>query len=164
MAEDREDEVNGIKPFVFQRVQYSERKALAEPLFSVGTRPFGAISTKKTASADSSAWRARRSGFEQFRDVKRQDPEALNAMIDDQLLSPLPPDVKLLSLIQWLDPDLPPLYRGQSLDTGNLAALAERVAVENDPDPRFARLVGNCAPTISCPGWPGCVAAAVSSR
>ena len=69
---------------------------------------------------------------------------ALNAMIDDQLLSPsLPPDVKLLILVQWLDPDLPPVYRGQTLDPASLAAVAERAAVEQDPEPWLVRLVAD---------------------
>ena len=120
VAEDREAEVNGIKPFVFQRVQYSERKALARAFIQAwdeAVRRYFVV--MKTASADSSSWRALQEWLEQFRDVEGQDPEVLYAMIDDQLLSPsLPPDVKLLSLIQWLDPDLPPMYRGQPLDTG----------------------------------------------
>ena len=145
VAEDREAEVSGIKPFVFQQRQYRERKALARAFIrawdEAARRYFVVMGT---AAAASSSWRELQEWLEQFRNAEGEDPEALNAMIDDQLLSPsLPPDVKLLILVQWLDPDLPPVYRGQPLDPGKLAALAERVAVDHDPDPRLVRLVAD---------------------
>ena len=145
VAEDREAEVSGVRPFVFQQKQYRDRKALAGAFvraWDEAARRYFVV--MGTAAAASSSWRELQEWLEQFRGVEGEDPEALNAMIDDQLLSPsLPPDVKLLILVQWLDPDLPPVYRGQSLDPANLAAVAERAAVDHDPEPWLVRLVAD---------------------
>ena len=145
VAEDREAEVSGVRPFVFQQKQYRDRKALAGAFvraWDEAARRYFVV--MGTAAAASSSWRELQEWLEQFRGVEGEDPEALNAMIDDQLLSPsLPPDVKLLILVQWLDSDLPPVYRGQSLDPASLAAVAERAAVDHDPEPWLVRLVAD---------------------
>ena len=145
VAEEQAADTSGIKPFPFQKVQYRERRALARAFIrswdEAARRYFVAMGT---ASAASSSWRALQEWLEQFSGTEGQDPEGLYALIDDQLLSPsLPPDVKLLTLIQWLDPDLPPVYRGQSLDQQNLAAVAERVSVDHEPAAELTRIVGD---------------------
>jgi eukaryotic-like serine/threonine-protein kinase len=143
VAEESVAESGGIKAFVFERVQYRERKALARAFVrswnEAARRFFVAMGT---ASATSSSWRALQEWLEQFVDAEADDVEGLYQMIDDQLLSPTKaPDVKLLTLIQWLDPSLTPVYRGQSLDRENLAALAERMAIDPAPDAEFKRIV-----------------------
>jgi hypothetical protein len=138
-------EADGIRPFTFQQVQYRDRKALARAFArswdEAARRYFVAMGT---AAAASSSWRELQAWLEQFREAEGQDPEGLNAMIDNQLLpSSIPPDVKLLTLIQWLDPGLPPVYRGQPLDQQNLAAMAEHAAVDHEPAAGFTRIVGD---------------------
>ena len=106
VAEESDADLSGIKPFVFEKVQYRERKALARAFArswnEAARRYFVAMGTAASAS---SSWRALQEWLEQFASAET-DPESLYQMIDDQLLSPVkPPDVKLLTLIQWLDPD-----------------------------------------------------------
>jgi tRNA A-37 threonylcarbamoyl transferase component Bud32 len=147
VSEDREAEAGGIRAFLFQGAKYYERKPLAAALVAAWDeavrRYFVAMGTGASAS---SSWHELQAWIEQFRDADGQDPEALNAMIDEQLRSTsLRPDVKLLILVQWLDPDFPAVYRGLPADPGNLAAIAERVAVEIEPDPAFTRIVADLA-------------------
>ena len=143
---------------------YRERKALAkafarswEQAAQALLRRHGHRLVRVDRVADLQEW------LEQFRDAEADDVEGLYELIDDVLLSPSnAPDVKLLALIQWLDPNFPPVYRGQSLTTENLTAIAERVAFDQDPGAELGRLVSDVHRSISCPGWPGCAAAPVS--
>ena len=141
VADESDADLGGIKPFVFEKVQYRERKALARAFArswnEAARRYFVAMGT---ALAGSSSWRALQEWLEQFAGAET-DPESLYQMIDGQLLSDRPPDVKLLTLIQWLDPNLPPMYRGRPLDPENLAAVAEHVAMSDDPDAESRRIV-----------------------
>lgn len=145
VAEDLSAEAGAIKPFIFEKVPYRERKALAKAFArsweQAARRYFVAMGTSSSAST---AWRSLQEWLEQFRDAEADDVEGLYELIDDQLLSPShPPDVKLLILIQWLDPNVPAVYRGQSLTPQNLAAIASRVAFDQDPTAELGRLVGD---------------------
>ncbi len=145
VAEEAAAEADGIRPFTFQQVQYRERKALARAFvrsWDEAARRYFVV--MGTASDASSSWRELQAWLEQFREAEGQDPEGLNAMIDYKLLpSSIPPDVRLLTLIQWLDPGLPPVYRGRPLDQQNLAAMAEHAAVDHEPDAEFTRIIGD---------------------
>jgi serine/threonine protein kinase len=145
VAEESAAEDGGIKPFMFEKVPYRERKALAKAFAKsweqAARRYFVAMGTASSASI---AWQTLREWLEQFRDAQADDVEGLYELIDDVLVSPSnPPDLKLLALIQWLDPDLPPVYRGQSLTPEMLSAIAERVAFDKDPGAELGRLVGD---------------------
>ncbi|WP_227022955.1 protein kinase domain-containing protein [Actinomadura rubrobrunea] len=63
-------------------------------------------------------------------------------LIDGPLSSKLPPDVKLLHLVRWLDPSLPPHYRGRRVAAGDLAGLAALADDAAHPDHRTACLLG----------------------
>ena len=142
VAEESDADLSGIKPFVFEKVQYRERKALARAFarsWNAAARRF--FVAMGTAASASSSWRALQEWLEQFANAET-DPENLYQMIDEQLLSPTkPPDVKLLTLIQWLDPTLPAVYRGRPLDPENLVAVAEHAALSDDPDAEAGRIV-----------------------
>ncbi|TYB46579.1 serine/threonine-protein kinase [Actinomadura chibensis] len=63
-------------------------------------------------------------------------------LLDERLGSPLPPDVKLLHLVRWLDPELPPHYLGRRLTAGDLPNLAVLAADRRHPDHRLACRIG----------------------
>ncbi|MGH3391761.1 MAG: protein kinase domain-containing protein [Actinomadura sp.] len=86
--------------------------------------------------ADGEAWRSLRDWLGTFDDDSRIE------LIDAFLSGPLPPDVKLLRLVRWLDPALPPHYLGRRLTADDLPGLA---ALAGDPahaDHRTANAVG----------------------
>ncbi|MBC6457495.1 serine/threonine-protein kinase [Actinomadura sp. HBU206391] len=63
-------------------------------------------------------------------------------LIDAHLTEALPPDVKLLHLVRWLDPSLPPHFLGRRVTAEDLPRLA---ALANDPthaDHRVACVIG----------------------
>ncbi|TMQ94038.1 serine/threonine protein kinase [Actinomadura soli] len=63
-------------------------------------------------------------------------------LVDGHLTTRLPPDVKLLHLVRWLDPELPPHYLGRRMtadDLPNLAVLAED---RRHPDHHLACRIG----------------------
>ncbi|MGI8330690.1 protein kinase domain-containing protein [Actinomadura scrupuli] len=63
-------------------------------------------------------------------------------LIDRYLSGPLPPDVKLLHLIRWLDPGLPPHYLGRRMTSADLPGLAALSTDPGHPDHRTACLLG----------------------
>ncbi|TYK49253.1 protein kinase domain-containing protein [Actinomadura decatromicini] len=63
-------------------------------------------------------------------------------LLDERLVSPLPPDVKLLHLVRWLDPELPPHYLGRRLAVEDLPNLAVLAADRRHPDHRLACRIG----------------------
>ncbi|MCW2903353.1 MAG: serine/threonine protein kinase [Streptosporangiaceae bacterium] len=72
----------------------------------------------------SEAWRSLRDWLGGHEDDSRI------ALVDTHLTAALPPDVKLLHLVRWLDPGLPPHYLGHRITTEDLAGL---VALASDP-------------------------------
>jgi hypothetical protein len=119
-----------IAPFVFDRTAYRDRKALARAMVrswdTAARRYFAAMGT---GGNPSEAWRALRTWLRQFNDPTVDDIEALQDLIDRQLSPPeLPPDVKLLALLRWLDPTLPAVYRGLPMSRDDLWAVAQRAA------------------------------------
>ncbi|MCW2945560.1 MAG: serine/threonine protein kinase [Actinoallomurus sp.] len=79
--------------------------------------------TMFTPVGPSEAWQALRGWLNGFDD----DPEGRIRLIDESLTGDHPPDVKLLSLLRWLDPTLPPHYLGLRLLPADLPALAAAV-------------------------------------
>jgi eukaryotic-like serine/threonine-protein kinase len=145
VAADEPAESGAVKPFLFERVPYRERKALAKAFArsweQAARRYFVAMGAE---SSRSSAWKTLREWLEQFGDAEADDVESLYELIDDQLLSDRnSPDLKLLALIRWLDPNLPPVYRGEWLTRENLTAIAGSVALGNDPPAYLTRLIGD---------------------
>ncbi|MBG6087206.1 serine/threonine-protein kinase [Actinomadura viridis] len=63
-------------------------------------------------------------------------------LIDRYLTTDLPPDVKLLHLVRWLDPALPPHYLGRRVAVDDLAGLAALAGDPAHPDHRIACRIG----------------------
>ncbi|SEG43721.1 Protein kinase domain-containing protein [Thermomonospora echinospora] len=82
------------------------------------------------------AWRALRDWLAGFPDDGRIE------LIDGYLTTALPPDVKVLHLVRWLDPALPPHYLGRRVGAGDLPGLAALAGDPGHPDHRTACLIG----------------------
>ncbi|WP_019629506.1 serine/threonine-protein kinase [Actinomadura atramentaria] len=82
------------------------------------------------------AWRALRGWLTELPD------DGHIALIDRYLTADLSPDVKLLHLVQWLDPDLPPYFLGRRLTSADLPGLAALAADPARPDHRTACRIG----------------------
>jgi hypothetical protein len=63
-------------------------------------------------------------------------------LVDDHLTGPRPPDVKVLYLVRWLDPALPPHYLGRRVTADDLPGLAALANEAPHPDHRTACLIG----------------------
>lgn len=77
-----------------------------------------------TARDPGEGWRLLRTWMEQF----DEDVEERIRLIDQVLTSDIPPDVRMVHLLRWLDPSMPPTYRNRSLLPEHIANL---VAEEN---------------------------------
>ncbi|MFN2495710.1 MAG: hypothetical protein ABR608_07365, partial [Pseudonocardiaceae bacterium] len=82
-------------------------------------------------------WNDLRAWLAQFDDPDRFDVAGRREMVDE-LSEPGPADPKLLRLLAWLDPTLPPTYRGLTVAPKHLVALALAGAEGN---PRCASAV-----------------------
>ncbi|REE96036.1 serine/threonine-protein kinase [Thermomonospora umbrina] len=82
------------------------------------------------------AWRALRDWLAGFPDDDRIE------LIDGRLTTSLPPDVKVLYLVRWLDPTLPPHYLGRRVGVDDLPGLAALAGDPRHPDHRTACLIG----------------------
>jgi eukaryotic-like serine/threonine-protein kinase len=106
---------------------YTNRAELARALvanWESAARYF--FGTMFTPVGPSEAWQALREWLNGLDD----DPEGRIRLIDESLTSDQPPDVKLLFLLRWLDPTLPPHYLGLRMLPGDMPAL---VAAVDDP-------------------------------
>jgi hypothetical protein len=143
VADEPAAEAAGTKPITFQAVAYRDRKALALALgrsWDLAVARY--FKPSETLMGEPSAWREMQAWLEQFRGPDGSGAESLYALIDDQLLSrAVAPDVKLLLLIQWLNPELPPVYRGRAMDRDDLAALAEHMVIASEPEPGLNLLI-----------------------
>lgn len=128
-------ERDGVRPLAFDGARHYDRRSLAQAFLTSwddATRRF--LVGLARGDNPSQAWRNLRNWLEQFDDPSSTDAESLVTLIDDRLLADLKPDVKMLYLVQWLDPEQPPVYRGRSMDCQSLAGLARRAASSDDPD------------------------------
>jgi hypothetical protein len=117
-------------PFAGRR--FTERDELARALvdnWDDATRYFFA------RGEASEAWRALRDWLGGFDDSRIE-------LIDTYLTALLPPDVKLLHLLRWLDPSLPPHYLGRRVTADDLPGLAALANEAPHPDHRTACLIG----------------------
>ncbi len=106
---------------------FTDRGELARALIAdwdAAARYF--FGTMFTPVGPSDAWQALRDWLGGFDD----DPAGRVRLIDEHLTGDRPPAVKLLFLLRWLDPSLPPYLLGLRLLPGDLPALA---AVVDDP-------------------------------
>ncbi|MEU5991580.1 serine/threonine-protein kinase [Spirillospora sp. NPDC047418] len=82
------------------------------------------------------AWRSLREWLADVPDDSRI------GLVDGYLMTRLPPDVKLLHLVRWLDPALPPHLLGRRVTAGDLPGLAALAGDHRHPDHRTAVLIG----------------------
>ena len=82
------------------------------------------------------AWRSLRTWLAEIPDDGRI------GLVDGYLMTALPPDVKLLHLVRWLDPALPPHLLGRRLTAGDLPGLAVLADDRRHEDHRTACLIG----------------------
>jgi hypothetical protein len=82
------------------------------------------------------AWRSLREWLADVPDDSRI------GLIDGYLMTALPPDVKLLHLVRWLDPALPPHFLGRRVTADDLPGLAALAGDHRHPDHRTAVLIG----------------------
>ncbi len=103
---------------------FTDRTELARALvadWAPAARYF--FGTMFTPVGPSEAWQALRGWLNGFDD----DAEGRIRLIDESLTGDHPPDVKLLRLLRWLDPALPPHYLGLRLLPEDLPGLAAAV-------------------------------------
>lgn len=81
----------------------------------------------------SQAWLVLREWLQQFDDAGTPGHDSLIDLLDEQLLKAIPPDVKMIHLLRWLDPALPPTYRGAAVGPHDLAALACAAVTPSHP-------------------------------
>ncbi|MCW3814438.1 protein kinase [Micromonospora sp. DR5-3] len=77
-----------------------------------------------TAAEPGEGWRLLRTWLEQF----DEDVEQRIRLIDQVLTADVPPEVRMVHLLRWLDPAMPPTYRNTSLlpeHVADVAAAAE---------------------------------------
>ncbi|MFA1541286.1 serine/threonine-protein kinase [Actinomadura monticuli] len=82
------------------------------------------------------AWRSLREWLADVPDDSRI------GLVDGYLMTRLPPDVKLLHLVRWLDPTLPPHFLGRRVTAADLPGLAALAGDQRHPDHRTALLIG----------------------
>ncbi|GAA1021074.1 hypothetical protein Aple_058090 [Acrocarpospora pleiomorpha] len=127
VAEDQGPRGDGTRiPLLFLGEHYTARVPLARAMaarWDDAARRF--LVTMGTPEHPSEGWGTLRAWLRQFDDPQTDDVEGRQELIDLRLTSTaLSPDVKLLYLLYWLDPALPPLYRGMAMTRANLLELA----------------------------------------
>ncbi|WP_128643162.1 serine/threonine-protein kinase [Streptomyces sp. SS] len=119
---------DGRRPLAFKGVQYTEKASLAQALAThwdtAARRFFASMGTREHPSE---GWRRLREWLSQFDDAD-DDIETLVELIDDQLTGNETPDVKLLRTLRWLDPTMPPVYRGKRLLPEDLLTLTRQAS------------------------------------
>ncbi|WP_416520565.1 serine/threonine-protein kinase [Streptomyces achromogenes] len=131
----------GLRPLQFNGVKYTERAALARALAAdwetAARRFFVSMGDRHNPSQ---GWRQLRNWLAQFEDPDRDDIEDLVDLIDIHLPGNDAPDAKLLRLLHWLDPTMPPVYRGKRMLPEDLLTVAQHASsTQDDAGRRTAR-------------------------
>ncbi|PSK95458.1 hypothetical protein CLV63_115120 [Murinocardiopsis flavida] len=114
-----------------------ELAATVRANWSTARRRF--VANMGTSGAPSEGWRDLATWLRSFDDPEADDIEGRIELIDRRLTGgTLPPDVKLLYLLRWLDPNGEAVYRGHSVTVERLAEVALRRRLA--PDGADARL------------------------
>jgi serine/threonine protein kinase len=125
----------GLKPVKYAGEQYRDPAQLASAFarsWEDATRRYVAGLSKN--SVPPQAWMSLYTWLQQFDDPDDTRAESLEDLVDGALLSDLPPDVKMLRLLQWLDPQLTPVYRGLLISAETLPVLAARASDSTSTD------------------------------
>lgn len=113
---------NNVRPFLFQCEHYTEPRLLA-----LAMAQNWKVATRLHFARLGEHWNDLRAWLAQFDDPDRFDVAGRREMVDE-LSEPGPADPKLLRLLAWLDPGLPPIYRGFSLAPRHVVAVAMAAA------------------------------------
>lgn len=109
---------SSVRPFLFMSEHYTEPRllglAMAHNWDKAARLHFARLGEH---------WNDLRAWLAQFDDPDRFDVAGRREMVDE-LSDPGPADPKLLRLLAWLDPTLPPNYRGLSLAPRHILAVA----------------------------------------
>ncbi|MGW2928318.1 protein kinase domain-containing protein [Streptomyces fungicidicus] len=117
----------GRRALVFKGGRHTEKAALARALathWEAAARQF--FAAMGSPDNPSEGWRQLREWLTQFDDAEHDDVEGLVRLIDVHLTGRASPDVKLLQLLHWLDPAMPPVYRGKRMLPADLYTLAQQ--------------------------------------
>ncbi|WP_282692088.1 serine/threonine-protein kinase [Streptomyces sp. CC208A] len=129
----------GRRPLEFNGVRHTEKAALARALaadWETAARRFFALMGDPEDPGQ--GWRQLRGWLAQFEDPEHDRLEELADLVDVHLPGGDAPDVKMLRLLHWLDPTMPPVYRGGRMLPEDLLSLAERASATRDDDGRRA--------------------------
>lgn len=132
--QDREPPPSHHRPLEFNGVGYTEPGTLALSL-SVNW----AFAVRRFFDPMAEPWADLRVWLEQFDSPGRE--ETSGALADRLERAGLPGDVNLLHLLRWLDPGMPPYYRGEPLELTDLPDLAKRASGQDGKAVRAQRVV-----------------------
>ncbi|MGH4026497.1 MAG: protein kinase domain-containing protein [Pseudonocardiaceae bacterium] len=107
----------GVRPFLFMNEHYTEPRLLALAM----AQNWG-IAARQHFARLGEHWNDLRNWMAQFNDPDRFDVAGRRELVDE-LSEPGEADPKLLRLLAWLDPTLPPTYRGMSLAPRHMVAV-----------------------------------------
>jgi eukaryotic-like serine/threonine-protein kinase len=116
----------GVRPFLFLGEHYTDPRVLG-----LAMAQNWAVAARQHFARLGEHWNDLRSWLAQFDDPDRFDVADRREMVDE-LSEPGPADGKLLRLLAWLDPKLPPTYRGFAVGPRHVVALA-LAAANGDP-------------------------------
>lgn len=143
VAEESAEQPGAERGLPFAGQVYRTRPALARALAENWPGAAHRFFTNMfTPTGPSEAWRTLREWLAQFDDPQSDDAEDRIRLVDMHLTGSLPPDVKLLHLLRWLDHSMPPVYLGKRVTRADLPALAALAGDERDADCRTARDIG----------------------
>lgn len=117
----------GRRALAFKGGRHTEKATLARALathWAAAARRF--FAAMGSPGSPSEGWRQLREWLTQFDDAEHDDVEGLVRLIDVHLTGKASPDVKLLRLLHWLDPTMPPVYRGKRMLPEDLHTLARQ--------------------------------------
>lgn len=127
--------VSGRAPLQFNGVRHTEKAPLARALAAdwetTARRFFVSMGERDDPSQ---GWRQLRNWLAQFDDPAHDAAEELVDLVDVHLPGADVPDVKVLRLLHWLDPTMPPVYRGRRMLPEDLLTLAELALSAGDDD------------------------------
>ncbi|MFI0405821.1 serine/threonine-protein kinase [Actinomadura sp. 3N508] len=107
-----------LKPFLLGEQLYTDRAELAAAMAERWDETAERYFVRGGAARETlKAW------LRQFDDPRIHDVQARDELLD-QMEAQLPADVRLLMLLRWLNPRMPPIYAGGAITTGSLGALA----------------------------------------
>ncbi|TMR03698.1 serine/threonine-protein kinase [Actinomadura soli] len=107
-----------VKPFLFGEQLYTDRAELAAAMAERWDE-----TAERYFARGGAARETLKTWLRQFDDPRIHDVQARDELLD-RMEGLLPADVRLLMLLRWLNPGMPPIYAGGAITAANLGALA----------------------------------------